>query len=99
MTDQFKEYMEYQNPGTPVWWAVMEFAQIKAEALAKDFDKFCTQYEGNIKSHGDKYSDGAIFHFSLTDDYELYIGTKDRTVTGVHIQFTPMANAPEFGLI
>ena len=45
----FKDYLNSQEFGTPVWKAVLEFSRSLAESADADFEKFCKMYDTFVK--------------------------------------------------
>lgn len=91
----FNDYLASQEVGTPLWDSVLEYAQILAESADRDFDKFCKMYDRYVMAHGERYSDGALFVFDLTDDYTLYLSTVGYKVEGLKIKFRPIESVTE----
>lgn len=91
----FKDYLNSQEFGTPVWKAVLEFSRSLAESADADFEKFCKMYDQYVIANGERYSDGAMFVFELTDDYTLYISTVDYKVEGLKVKFKPIESVTE----
>lgn len=91
----FNDYLTSQEDGTPLWYSVLEYAQILAESADRDFKKFCAMYDQYVLAHGERYSDGAMFVFDLTDDYTLYLSTVEYKVEGLKVEFKPIESVTE----
>lgn len=91
----FNDYLDSQEVGTPLWWSVLEYSQILAESADRDFKKFCDMYDQYVMAHGERYSDGAMFVFDLTDDYTLYLSTVEYKVEGLKVEFKPIESTTE----
>ena len=90
----FGNYLDTQEPGTPLWWSVLEYSQILAEFADRDFGKFCKLYEQYVTHQDYHLCDAAEFEFPLTEEYTLYLSTLDSKVTRVRIGHIPFpANA------
>lgn len=86
----FNDYLNSQEAGTPLWDSVLEYSQILAQFADRDFKKFCKMYDQYVSAHGERYADGAVFVFDLTDDYTLYLSTEDYKVVGLQVSFKPI---------
>ena len=91
----FNDYLNSQEVGTPLWSSVLDYSQILAESADRDFKKFCDMYDQYVMTHGERYSDGAMFVFNLTDDYTLYLSTVDYKVEGLKVEFKPIESVTE----
>ena len=91
----FNDYLNSQEFGTPVWKAVIEFSSSLAESANADFEKFSKIYDKYVMAHGERYSDGAMFVFDLTDDYTLYLSTVEYKVEGLKVEFKPIESITE----
>lgn len=91
----FNDYLNSQGFGTPVLKAVIEFSRSLAESADRDFKKFCDMYDQYVMAHGERYSDGAMFVFDLTDDYTMYLSTVEYKVEGLKVEFKPIESITE----
>lgn len=91
----FKDYLDSREAGTPLWDSVLEYSKILAQFADRDFKKFCNMYDQYVMANGERYADGALFVFDLTDDYTLYLSTSDYKVDGLKVEFKPIESITE----
>lgn len=83
----FEDYLETQADDTPLWYSVLEYAQILAESLENDFDKFCDRNKLYVTTVGDRRDEGISFEIPLDGAYSVVLSSIDRKISFIKIHY------------